>query len=97
MIAIPKKYRLVNNEWTTKWDGLAEDTDGITEFDTATTRLRSGQRRSYTHHVFYHELQHQMLEAVGRPDLSADEGLVDALAGVLHQFLQTKRGNLEKP
>lgn len=40
---------------------------------------------------FLHEFFHAALEALGRNDLSEDEKLVDALAGLTHQMLKTAK------
>jgi hypothetical protein len=50
--------------------------------------------QEYLEHVFLHELFHAMFETSGHPNLSEDEGLVDSMAALLHQYLQTNKGEL---
>lgn len=44
--------------------------------------------------TFYHELVHGMLDMMGRRDLSREEGFVEHLSSLLHQFEVTKAGDL---
>ena len=46
-------------------------------------------------HTFLHELFHALFEAAGRDELSSDESLVDTMGALLHQFMQTAKGNLQ--
>lgn len=68
-----------NDAWAC-WDA---DSDRITLDPTAPKDMRA--------HSFLHEFLHAALEACGRDDLSSDEKLVDALAGLTHQMLKTSK------
>jgi hypothetical protein len=50
------------------------------------------QSRCDREHSFCHELVHVLLEGAG---VSAIEPQVDVMGGLLHQFMETKRGEVE--
>jgi hypothetical protein len=47
--------------------------------------------KEYQEHVFYHELVHLMLDHIGEEKLSGKEKFVDDLAGMIHQFIKTRK------
>lgn len=92
---IPTTFRVANRKWTVVFDpDLDEGCDGETRYEKAEVALRPGLDKTYTEHTFLHELVHVMFGALGWEDDNADEGAVDSLAGLIHQFLQTKSGNI---
>jgi Zn-dependent peptidase ImmA (M78 family) len=56
--------------------------------------LDSENPEEMVEHTFFHELVHALLYATTRPKLSDDEKFVDSLGAALHQYEQTKKGNL---
>lgn len=42
-------------------------------------------------HVFYHELVHLILSHMYEKKLTKDEKFVDGLAGLIHQFMKTRK------
>lgn len=54
-------------------------------------RGNGGIDKEYQVHVFYHELVHLMLDHIGESKLSAKEKFVDDLAGLIHQFIETRK------
>jgi hypothetical protein len=67
---------------------------GSTEDSKSLVRIRRGENKTTTAHTWFHELVHNLLTALGRDDLNADEGFVDGLAGLLQQAMKTNRGDL---
>jgi hypothetical protein len=47
--------------------------------------------RELREHSCIHEAMHAWLDALGRDELSTDEGFVDGLAGLIHQYLKTAK------
>lgn len=45
--------------------------------------------------TFYHELAHCLLTGTTKPKLSDNEEFVDSLGCMLHQYMQTKKGEYE--
>lgn len=44
--------------------------------------------------TFYHELSHALLYATTKPKLSDNEEFVDSLGAALHQYMQTRKGEV---
>ena len=44
--------------------------------------------------TYFHELAHALLYYTTKPKLSDNEAFVDSLGAALHQYEQTKKGNL---
>lgn len=101
--AIPQQFRLAGKTWHVRElsdkdierhpDG-GEDVFGLCLNGHSEILIRAGLPQQEREHTFLHELVHAMLYTLGWGRLNADEDRVDALAGMLHQFLQTKRGRL---
>jgi hypothetical protein len=52
--------------------------------------------RKYAEQAFLRELVHMLLFYAGQRELCVDEVLVDALANLLYQFLETEKGDALK-
>lgn len=93
MIAIPTSFELGGRKWKVV---LIPELDDLGNCDghAATIRIRSGMEVEETHHTFYHELCHAFCFTLGWEELNADEGKIDALGGMLFQFLKRKKGKL---
>ena len=97
MIAIPKTFRLGGRTWTVRFEkivGRDPDILGLCRTHDAEIIIKKGLKPETTQHTFYHELCHATFETLGWDDLSTDEGKVDALGGLLYQFLSSKKGKL---
>lgn len=105
-VTIPTQFSLMNRDYkvtpaTTGEQKVMEDYDGeggsllgLCDYEHERIVLAKHRTRQSLEHTFFHELSHAMFEAVGRPDLSEDEALVDALGAALHQYHKTKKGRL---
>ena len=97
---IPKSFTLVNRTYQVKPypAGLAAELKrtGDCDKDTAQIRIDTSNCQDLQDHTFYHELVHAMLYASTKPKLSTNEDFVDSLGALLHQFMQTKKGQLQK-
>lgn len=97
-INIPTSFKLVNRTYTVEKldpalsEGLSRAGDCNQRL--ALIRVAHDSSEDYMHHTFYHELVHAMLDASTNPKLSNNEKLVDSLGALLHQYVQTKTGNL---
>jgi hypothetical protein len=68
--------------------------NGIMCYERAEIKLQPGNGnfpQCSVERTFCHELVHTLFESIGREDLSTDESLVEAFAGVLHQALITMK------
>ena len=97
---IPESFDLANRTYTVRWMTGAEekkysDEDGNCRVEEAQVLIRKGKHKDYRDHTFLHELMHAVFNAAGREKEYEDEGLVDSVAGLLHQFFKTKKGRLE--
>jgi hypothetical protein len=96
---IPKSFKLVNRTFTVAKlaDSVASAGAMHGDFNLRKGRLRIGvtSNGEYDEHTYYHELVHALLESSSKPSLSKKEGFVDSLAGVLHQYMQTKKGEFK--
>lgn len=97
-MVIPKKFKIVNRTYKVKpmSKEVVEGSKllGDTCFKDALIRLDMDQPEECLEHTFLHELVHALLQVSTRPKLTHDEKLVDSIAGALHQYLQTKKGQL---
>lgn len=95
---IPLRFQLVNRKYKVKpfpkgqaselkREGDCDRGDAIIRLDTAATK-------ESVEHTFYHELAHALLWTTTKPKLSDNEAFVDSLGAALHQFMQTKKGQL---
>ena len=66
------------------------DIKGLTSMDAAIIWINTDRHKHPTDliHTYYHELVHAVLFAMGETD--HDEGKVDLMGGLLHQYVQTK-------
>lgn len=93
---IPKKFTVVNRTWSVGGmpSGFDETKIGVTMYDQGKVGVRDVGDQIVQEHTFFHELSHIYMLALGRDDLSKDEGFIDALGGLMHQYEQTKKGEL---
>jgi hypothetical protein len=89
---IPKRFRLLGQEYTVEVlqsERWPEESDcvGIFRPNTHEIILRHNKSRSAIEHAFLHELNHAILNAMGRDKLYKDEAFVDLQAALLHQAL----------
>ena len=91
---IPKKFTLVNCTYKVESlpDELESDRLGDCNRTQARVRLAKGLPRQSKEHTFYHELAHALLDASTKPKLSKNEDFVDSLGALLHQYMQTQKG-----
>lgn len=103
-IVIPQSFQLFGKtiEVTTKPDLWNAHSDRIGQWEPLDQRIviqadtpQMQRHRESKEQTFYHELAHALLEGAGRNELSKDEGLVDALGSLLHQFEKSKQGDLD--
>lgn len=67
---------------------------GITHPSKCYIELEANQSAESLEHTYYHELLHAMCMTIGFEKLNRDEDHIDALANMLMQALQTKKGKL---
>ena len=95
---IPKSFKLVNRTLSVERmkDDVASAGSMHGDFNIKRGRIRVANTgfQEYDEHIFFHELAHAILESSPKPKLSKDEKFVDALGGLLHQFMQTQKGEL---
>jgi hypothetical protein len=97
MIAIPTRFRLGGRTWEVKLRDVVDDDVeclGLCDPDDAIIYLKSGLKHELLQHSFYHELSHAICFTLGWDELNEDEGKIDALAGMLYQYLSTKKRRL---
>jgi hypothetical protein len=106
MVRIPKIFSLMNRDYIVSkaTDDEQDDMDrgadhglallGFCDYEASRIVLGRHRTREALEHTYFHELAHSLLEAIGRPKLSRDEALVDALGAALHQYEKTKAGSL---
>lgn len=99
---IPSSFTLVNRQYNV--EEMDPDVSDMSKAHGCHSRnkarilveLSGDLEEDFYQHTFLHELFHAMFEAAGKDDLSEDEDLVDLMAALLHQFLQTSSGDLIK-
>lgn len=97
---LPTSFQLINRKFSV--EAMDADVANIAEVK-GTCNSGEGRilvnldndNREDVEHTFYHELFHALFDSAGRPDLSKDEDLVDLMGALLHQYLQTEKGNLQ--
>lgn len=101
--AIPREFQLAGKVWTVeevapevlaKYADEDETIFGVCLFYESRILIQHGLSPQEKAHTFLHELMHAMLSTLGWRKLNEDEDRVDALAGVLHQFLKSKKGRI---
>jgi hypothetical protein len=94
-VCIPKKFKIANYTWRVVYDSTMEDNIGETRYGDHVIAILPGLDPELEYHTFLHELVHVAFGELGWKRLNDDEAKVDALAGILHQYLDSKRGALE--
>lgn len=96
---IPTSFKLINR--TYKIRPMREDVSnaskaiGHCHYDNADIEVKLDGKQELIEHTFYHELTHALLHASTKPKLAKDEKFVDHLAALIHQYEQTKKGELK--
>lgn len=97
---IPTSFKLINRSWSVvEMPQETADTaniHGCCARDQARIAIHidEGLPEESVDHTYLHELVHALLYATTKPKLSDNEEFVDSLAAALHQYEQTKKGNL---
>lgn len=98
-LEIPKTFTLGGSEYSVEF---VHDTP-LRENPVAQINLPTGKvyistvykgnkcSSDYMEASFYHELIHGILDTLGKHELSDDEGLVEGMANLLHQYNKTKK------
>ena len=97
MISIPNSFQLGGRHWEVVYHDLIDnepETLGDCDSDQATIRLKSGLKPELLQHTYYHELMHAVCFTLGWDKLNDDEGKIDALGGMILQYLRSKRGRI---
>ena len=95
---IPTSFQVVNRKYTVEKMAkeLSEDLHKFGDVNKSEGLIRILiDNPANAEHTFYHELMHVLLEASTKPKLSNKEDFVDSLAAGLHQYMQTKKGQLQ--
>ena len=96
---IPTKFSLLNRAFVVEWmdndTNVIAEAKGAASMSQARILLYPTERREDLEHTFLHELTHMVLESMGQPEMSKNEEFVDLMSALLHQYLQTKKGELE--
>jgi len=96
---IPEEFSLLNRSFSVAW--MDEDTHliaqakGAASLEQGRVLLYPSEHREDLEHTFLHELIHMVFESSGYPELSKNEEFVDLISGMLHQYMRTKKGELE--
>jgi len=98
VITIPATFELGGRTWQVRLSNEPEagkpDTMGLCMSHEATILLQRGMTPEETQHTFYHELCHAICYTLGWDKLNEDEDRIDALGGLIYQFLKRKKGKL---
>jgi len=88
-VKIPKSFELQGRTITVVTKPL--DGDTVAQWDARRDEITiiPGLPKDLATQSFYHEFLHAALDALGRDDLSKDEGFVDQLAGLVAQMNKT--------
>lgn len=97
-VAIPSTFELAGRDWTVELVsasvinklGGQQGILGLCIQHEAKILLRKSLKRQEMEHVFTHELSHAIAGTLGWEDLNNDEGKIDALGGMVHQYLKTQ-------
>lgn len=101
MIALPpESFQLGGRTWTVKMKSRmsAPDKDekivyGETHHAECEIWISDKLEGEELYHTFLHELNHAIAGTMGWAEFDNDEGKIDAHAGLLLQFLRTKKGS----
>lgn len=102
VLTIPTSFKLVNRNYSV--EPMDQDTHDVASAKGAHNHsagrilmyLDGDYPQEDIEHTFLHELFHAILDNMGYSDLSGNEDLVDCLGAAMHQYMQTKKGNLLK-
>ena len=95
---IPKSFTLVNRTYRVEkmHKDVADAGEQHGDIDRTTAKVRiKFDNPDNAEHTFYHELAHAIFWNSTKPKLSKDENLVDSVGALLHQFMQTRKGELK--
>jgi len=94
MIKIPSSFKLGGRDWRVEvYDVIDNQPDlygDCCSFE-CIIRLKKGTVDTMNH-TFYHELTHAICFTLGWKKFNEDEDKIDTLAGLLLQFLKTRKG-----
>lgn len=93
---IPKRFVLVNREWSVNklHKDVSDEGDKHGDACRSQARIRvafDGAEEA----TFYHELAHALLWVTTKPKLSNNEDFVESLGSAIHQFMLTRQGRLK--
>ncbi len=95
---IPKSFKLLNRTYNVQYMNKdfaeANKSSGDCSEEEARIRISEGLNKELKEHTFYHELVHALLAVSTKPKMSEKEAFVDSLGAALHQYRQTKKGQL---
>jgi hypothetical protein len=98
MIAIPRTFELGGRTWQVEYREEPEPgeptTMGMCQSHEAMILLKEGMTPDETQHTFYHELCHAICYTLGWEKLNMDEDRIDALGGLIYQYLKRKKGRI---
>lgn len=94
-MVIPKKFCYLGHTVQVVWmaESEAEENHGLWVPSHCEIRISPKPCDSFREHAFCHELSHAWLDVV-EPKLSKDEAKVDLMGALVHQFLNTAKGEL---
>jgi predicted SprT family Zn-dependent metalloprotease len=100
MIQIPKQFNLLGHTIkvnVTPNFRLIDGNLGEANYSEGSINLQGNTKefpvsKEMLEHTYLHEVIHFVLYFMGNEELREDEGFVDLFAGLLHQALQTQKG-----
>lgn len=105
-VCIPETFKLAGKTWTVRvvdqetlreQAAILDGTElmGLCTSHDSTIWLCDETKGQERDHTFCHELTHAILFTLGWGKINRDEDKVDALGGMIHQFLDTKKGRVD--
>ena len=91
---IPRSFQLMGKKYNVRiipeslWND--ENTVGLCSPQLREIIIKGGLKQEVQEHVFFHEVTHAILDAMGRDKLYTDEAFVDMFSGLLHQALTSQ-------
>jgi len=93
---IPKTFHQRNRKVVVKQmsSSLSDELKRHGDFcrDNFIIRLAPCQNQETLESTYFHELAHCLLEGTTKPQLTHNEKFVDSLGAMLHQYMQTAKG-----
>lgn len=86
---VPDTFQLAGTVWTVKREANLDGAIGECHRDKAVILLRTGLSQQIEESTFCHELIHAIKYTMGHTGDKHDEVEVDAMGGLLHQFLNS--------